>query len=143
MLCYKERTIYLHPLLSTSIKQLPTLLKIAQCANKRHLPIEFPEVTSKSMFNVQQVCIPVGCVPPACCPYLPACTAQGWCLLQGGLHHGGAAPGGSLPLREPASGGSACSWGGVSQHALRQTPPVDRMTDRCKNITFANFVCGR
>ena len=26
--------------------------------------------------------------------------------------------------------------GGVSQHALRQTPPVDRITDRCKNITF-------
>ena len=25
----------------------------------------------------QQVCIPVGCVPPACCPYLPACTAAG------------------------------------------------------------------
>ena len=21
-------------------------------------------------------------------------------------------------------------------------PPVDRMTDTCKNITFANFVCG-
>ena len=26
---------------------------------------------------VQQECIPVGCVPPACCPYLPACTARG------------------------------------------------------------------
>ena len=25
----------------------------------------------------KQVCIPVGCVPSACCPYLPACTAQG------------------------------------------------------------------
>ena len=23
----------------------------------------------------KQECIPVGCVPPACCPYLPACTA--------------------------------------------------------------------
>ena len=22
-------------------------------------------------------------------------------------------------------------------------PPVDRMTDTCKNMTFANFVCGR
>ena len=55
MLCYKERTIYLHPLLSTSIKQLPTLLKIAQCANKRHLPIEFPEASSKCMFNVQKL----------------------------------------------------------------------------------------
>ena len=27
--------------------------------------------------------------------------------------------------------------GEVSQHALRQTPPVNRMTDRCKNITLA------
>ena len=27
--------------------------------------------------------------------------------------------------------------GGVSQHAMRQTPsPVNRMTDRCKNITL-------
>ena len=25
----------------------------------------------------QQECIPVGCVPPACCPYLAACTALG------------------------------------------------------------------
>ena len=27
--------------------------------------------------NGLQECIPVGCVPPACCPYLPACTALG------------------------------------------------------------------
>ena len=26
---------------------------------------------------VNKECIPVGCVPPACCPYLPACTAPG------------------------------------------------------------------
>ena len=25
----------------------------------------------------QKKCIPVGCVPPACCQYLPACTAPG------------------------------------------------------------------
>ena len=46
----------------------------------------------------------------------------------------------------PAGGGSGpggfCShrgllWEGVSQHALRQTPPVNRMTYRCKNITLA------
>ena len=42
-----------------------------------------------------------------------ACSRVGGCLLPGG----------------------AWSWG--SQHALRQTPPVDRMTDRWKNITFA------
>ena len=46
-----------------------------------------------------QDCIPVGCIPLACWPYLPACTAQGGCLIRG------------------------CLLGGVvSQHALRQTP---------------------
>ena len=32
--------------------------------------------------------------------------------------------------------GGAWSWGVVSQHALRQTPPVNRMTNSCKNITL-------
>ena len=40
-----------------------------------------------SHLHFQQVCIPVGCVPTACCPYLPACTAWGV-----------SAPGGGLPL---------------------------------------------
>ena len=55
--------------------------------------------------------------PPACCPYLPACTARG-----------GSAPGGLLP-------GGACS-GGVSPGGVLPLPPVNRMTDRCKNITL-------
>ena len=53
---------------------------------------------------------------------------------------GGSAPGGSLPL---VLGVSASGRGCVSQRAMGQTPPVDRITDTCKNITFANFVCGR
>ena len=39
-----------------------------------------------------------------------------------------------------------CVPGDVSQHALRQKPPhptVNRMTDRCKNITFPQLHCGR
>ena len=38
-----------------------------------------------------------------------------------------------------APGGWCLLWGGgvVSQHALRQTPPVDRITDTSKNITLA------
>ena len=50
------------------------------------------------------------------------------CLLRGGVcsQGGVSAPGGSAPR------------GMVSQHALRQTPPlVNRMTNRCKNITLA------
>ena len=64
---------------------------------------------------------------------LPGVSAPGRYLLQGVSAPGsvcsqGSAPGGLLP-------GSV-----VSQHALRQTPhppPVNRMTDRCKNITLA------
>ena len=57
----------------------------------------------------KQVCIPVGCVLAACCPYLQTCTAQGVCsrgvccsqgvstALRGGgcLLPGGVSPGGS------------------------------------------------
>ena len=40
--------------------------------------------------------------------------------------------------------GDACSLGGgISQHAMGQTPPVDRMTHTCKNITLAQLRCGR
>ena len=61
---------------------------------------------SSCILNYQQDCIPVGCVPPACCPYLPACTALGggvWsqrvCLLlvRGGVPASGPG-GGCLPL---------------------------------------------
>ena len=57
--------------------------------------------------------------------------------LQGGLLLGGVYFPGDVCF-----GGCLLPEGVVSQHALRQTPPVDRMTDTCKNITFANFVCG-
>ena len=82
----------------------------------------------------KQDCIPVGCGPPACCPYLPACTALGGgaCLwFQGG----------------------ACLWsrgvpdsghGGCIPACNGADPPVNRMTDRCKKYYLApNLVCGR
>ena len=52
----------------------------------------------------EQECIPVWCVPPACCPYLPACTARG-----------GGVPAVGVPAR-----------GGVPAQVL---PPVDRILD--------------
>ena len=56
-------------------------------------------------FLSKQDCIPGGCVPPACCPYLPACTVLGGCLLLGGTCLW--SRGGYLPLvRE----GGACLW---------------------------------
>ena len=45
-------------------------------------------------------CIPVGCIPPACFPYLPACIAPGGCTW-----YWGDVPG---PV-----GGCTWSWGGV------------------------------
>ena len=38
-------------------------------------------------------CIPVGCIPPACWPYLPACTVQGGAWSPGGR----LLPGGGIP----------------------------------------------
>ena len=35
--------------------------------------------------NLEQVCIPVGCVPPSCWLYLPACTAHGEVSAPGGV----------------------------------------------------------
>ena len=53
--------------------------------------------------------------------FLGGCVLPGGvCFPGGGVCRGGVPPGVVL-----------------SQHALRQTPPVNRMTDRCKNITFA------
>ena len=91
-----------------------------------------------------QECIPVGCVPPARRPhpgmqclevylprgvYLPGGTCWG-CICRGLYLPGGV----HLP------GGCTCPPEGVPAQVL---PPVNRMRDRCKNITFANFVCGR
>ena len=65
------------------------------------------------------------------------------CLLWGGLLWRGIYSQGVCSRGVSAPRGvcyrDVCSWGGVvSQHALRQTPfPVDRMTDMCKNVTFA------
>ena len=56
------------------------------------------------------------------------CSSGGGCLLLGGVWSWGVS----------GPGGCVCSGGGVvSHHALRQTPPVNRMTNRCKNITLA------
>ena len=96
------------------------------------------------IFNFQQECIPVGCVPPACCLYLPACTAHG----------GGSVPAqGDVPAQEvyllgvPTPGGCTCPGGcnlprGVylpgGWYLPRYSPHCEQndWTDRCKNITF-------
>ena len=73
-------------------------------------------------------------------------SAPGGMSVRGSVCSWGVCLGGSLLPGGVCSGGicsqgvSTLLWGGVvSQHALRQTPhpPVNRMTDRCKNITLA------
>ena len=48
---------------------------------------------------------------------------------------GVSAPGGLLPVGGLLLGG-VCSWGGIPA-CTEADPPVNRMTDRCKNITLA------
>ena len=66
-------------------------------------------------------------------------TSHSLTVCQGGLLLGVSAPGGCLlPKGVSAPGGVSAAVGVVvSEHALRQTPPVNRMTNRCKNITLA------
>ena len=57
----------------------------------------------------------------------PGGSAPGGCLLSGGLLQGGVcSQGGCLPL---VPGGCIPACNGAN-------PPVNRMTDRCKNITL-------
>ena len=99
-------------------------------------------------FNPQlQDCIPVGCIPPACWPYPPACTVH--CAGGGGcLARGGSGPGGYLV---PGEGG-AWSWvgfwswgGGIQACTEADSPPVNRILDTryWKCYLAPNFVCGR
>ena len=76
-------------------------------------------------------------------------------LLRGGrkVCSGGSACRGDLLLGGSASGGvcfwggllwGVCSWGCIPACTEADAPPwTEWLTDRCKNLTFANFVCGR
>ena len=79
--------------------------------------------------------IPVGCVPPARRPYLrgPAggqggVPGLGVCTWSGGYLVGGCTWSGGVP------GLGGYLVGGV--YLVRYSPPVNRMTNRCKNITL-------
>ena len=66
----------------------------------------------------KQDCIPVGCVPPACYPYLSACTVLGGAWSQRVSWFRG----GEVPASGPRGCISACNG---ADH-----PPVNRMTYR-------------
>ena len=91
-------------------------------------------------FHWKKECIPVGCVPPAAvaicfCGEGGVCLSACWDTPPGvGLESPTPGCGPGDPLSEtPQPPPQVWAW----------RPPVDRMTDTCKNITFANFVCGR
>ena len=94
---------------------------------------------SQIIFISQQECIPVGCVPYVRCSgrllggVCPGGSAQGGCL-PGGVCPGGVSLGGLCP------GGVSAAQGGV---CLGGCLPVNRITDRCKNITSPQLRCGR
>ena len=79
------------------------------------------------------VCLIWGCLLPGGCLLLGGVCSQGVgvCLIRGVCSQGVSDLGCVSDL------GGVCSRGVVSQHALRQTPPPDRITDACKNITLA------
>ena len=82
---------------------------------------------------MKQECIPVGCVPAARRPYSGVCVPGGVSAWSGGGLPG---PGGVLPVQ-----GGSPSWAGVlpvqGGFSLPGDPPMDRITDTCKNITLA------
>ena len=98
------------------------------------------EATSLSLLLwFKQECIPVGCVPAARRLYSGLCFPGGVSAWSRGCLPG---PGGVCLVQgiSPCLGGSAWSggvlpaWGGSP---CPETPPVNRITDTCKNITLA------
>ena len=90
--------------------------------------------------NSQQVCIPVGCVPPAC--WLYTVTSGGCLPWRGGVCLGeGVCRGGGLGVCL----GDVCPGGMCPSMWWGRHPPVNRMTDRqvWKHYLVLNFVCGR
>ena len=65
------------------------------------------EVRSLFLYFKQE-CIPVGCVPPTCCPYLPARTAPGGVYLRRGVY---------LPRACTCQGGCTCPGGYLPRYS--------------------------
>ena len=94
----------------------------------------------KNEISIKQECILVGCVPSAavavswgCLPSPGGVLPSGGCFLLGVLPSQGV----SAPRGSASRGVSAPGGGGIPACTEADTPSVNRMTDRCKNITFA------
>ena len=104
----------------------------------------------------KEECIPVGCIPPTA-------VAIWWGGISASVHagippHAWAWPPPDVGLETPpwarplnflpGCGSGDPPWSDPSNSPLGVAletphPTLDRMTDKCENITFANFVCGR
>ena len=121
-------------------------------------PLYYPKSTSgffrnNAMSKVgppqKQECIPVGCVPPAAVAVgegsvcLSACKVWVWRPPPGvGLETCKACWDTTPPPPQRPAARHAEIPPPMHAGILPSSPP-DRMTDTCKNIPFANFVCGR
>ena len=93
-------------------------------------------VGGKNDFALQktygQDCIPVGCIPPACLPYLPACTAQGGSPCQGvsACQGGVCLARGCLPCQGVSALPGGCLLAvGIPACTEATPPPVERILD--------------
>ena len=95
-----------------------------------HRKIKFMKMFAVK-FIKRQECIRVGCVPSAA---VAVCWDGGWGVCQGGVCRGVSVQGVSA---QGVSALGVSAWRGVypGMHWGRH-PPVNRMTDRCKSITF-------
>ena len=138
---------------NTSLSVCAKLTKKIQAVFTKYSgPRERCHFSTKQEKQKEQDCIPVGCVPPACWPYLPSCTAQG-----GACSGGVSAPGGGA-----CSQGEACllqrgvcswgrggllPWGGLLwgyPNMRWGRPPCEQNDRQVKKYYLApNFVCGR
>ena len=97
---------------------------------------------------IKQDCIPVGCIPPACWPYLPACTAQGGvCSRELVSALGGAWLRGCLVCGGVRSWGGACCGRGWYScvHWGRSPLWTEFLTHATENITLpqTSFAGGK
>ena len=92
--------------------------RVSECYDIKNLVNK--SVSCNLCKQLQQGCIPVGCVSSAAV----AVFGEG-CLPGGDVHPGG----GCLP-------GGVCLGRGVCQGGEHLPPHRNRMADRCKNITF-------
>ena len=79
---------------------------------------------------------PLGCGPGDPLPWPDPSQLPPWVWVWKPARHAGIPPPGDL-LQGMLGYHLQCMLG------YHPPPHVDRMTDTCKNITFANFVCGR